>query len=245
VRKEDSDRGAGVSGSTDKSKGTILVVEDDRSLREGLAMNFSVRGYRVLLAADGEEGMRLAFDSRPELIVLDINLPGFSGLEILEELRQRGQTVPVLILSARGRVSQKVEGLALGADDYLAKPFELAELLARVEALLRRFRKEQEAQPDVAFGDVVVRVSARSVTRKGQEIPLSAREFDLLCLLARSPGRTFSRDSILESVWGFDFEGTPRTVDNFIVSLRRKLEDDPANPRHLVTVRQIGYRLDP
>lgn len=226
-------------------KETILIVEDDRSLRDGLAMNFRVRGHRVLLAADGEQGMKLAFDARPDLIVLDINLPGFSGLEILEELRERGQKVPVLILSARGKVSQKVEGLGLGADDYLAKPFELAELLARVEALLRRFRTERESQPDLAFGDVVVRVAARSVMLRGKEVPMSAREFDLLCLLARSPGRTFSRDSILENVWGFDFEGTPRTVDNFIVSLRRKLEDDPASPRHMITVRQVGYRLEP
>jgi len=234
-----------MSGTSQRSKETILIVEDDRSLRDGLAMNFRIRGYGVLLAADGELGMKLAFEARPDLIVLDINLPGFSGLEILEELRERGQKVPVLILSARGKVSQKVEGLGLGADDYLAKPFELAELLARVEALLRRFRSQRESQPDLAFGEVVVRVGARCATRRGEEVPLSSREFDLLCLLARSPGRTFSRDAILESVWGFDFEGTPRTVDNFIVSLRRKLEDDPANPRHLITVRQVGYRLDP
>ncbi len=234
-----------MSGQPEATRETILIVEDDRSLRDGLALNFRVRGYRVLLAADGEQGMKLAFDARPDLIVLDVNLPGFSGLEILEELRERGQKVPVLILSARGKVAQKVEGLGLGADDYLAKPFELAELLARVEALLRRFRSQRESLPDLAFGDVVVRVAARSVTRGGAEVPLSAREFDLLCLLARSPGRTFSRDSILESVWGFDFEGTPRTVDNFIVSLRRKLEDEPADPRHLITVRQVGYRLDP
>lgn len=234
-----------MNDSTPQRGETILVIEDDRSLREGLAMNFRLRGFKVLTAADGEQGMDKAFNARPDLIVLDLGLPGFSGLEILEELRDRDERVPVLILSARGRVAQKVEGLQLGADDYLAKPFELPELLARVEALLRRFRAEEESQPDLGFGDVVIETAGRRVTRGGEEVLLSAREFDLLLLLARASGKTVSRDTILERVWGYDFEGTARTVDNFIVALRRKLEDDPARPRHIVTVRQVGYRLDP
>ncbi len=224
---------------------TILIVEDDRSLREGLAMNFRVKGYTVLTAVDGEEGMQKAFDARPDLIVLDIMLPGFSGLDILDELREQGENTAVLILSARGDLDQKIEGLNLGADDYLAKPFELPELLARVEALLRRNRREVESLPPLEFGEVVIEIAARRVTLRSEEVKISAREFDLLCLLARSPGRTFSRETILDRVWGWGFEGTPRTVDNFVMSLRRKLEDDPANPRHLRTVRQAGYRLDP
>lgn len=224
---------------------TILIVEDDRSLREGLAMNFRVKGYRVLTAVDGEEGMQKAFDSRPDLVVLDIMLPGFSGLDILDELREQGENAPVLILSARGSLDNKLEGLNLGADDYLAKPFELPELLARVEALLRRNRRELESQPPLEFGNVVIEIAARRVTLSSEEVKISAREFDLLCLLARSPGRTFSRETILDRVWGWGFEGTPRTVDNFVLSLRRKLEEDPSNPRHLRTVRQAGYRLDP
>lgn len=223
----------------------ILIVEDDRSLRDGLAMNFRLRGFAVLTASDGSEGMARAFDTRPDLIVLDIMMPGFSGLEILEELRSRGERVPVLVLSARGKVSEKVQGLTTGADDYLAKPFELPELLARVEALLRRNRQERLAQPDLCYGDVVIQVGARRVHRGGEDVALSAREFDLLCLLAGSPGSTFSRETILDRVWGWGFDGTPRTVDNFILSLRRKLETDPRAPRHLVTVRQVGYRLDP
>jgi len=226
-------------------KGTILIVEDDRSLREGLSMNFKLRGYTVLTASDGDEGMRKAFDDKPDLIVLDIMLPGFSGLDILDELRERGESVPVLVLSARGKVEQRVEGLKLGADDYLAKPFDLWELFARVEALLRRTVKAEERRPPLEFGDVVIHPASRKVLLNGSEVELSPKEFDLLVLLAGSPGQTFSRDTILEKVWGYDFEGTPRTVDNFVVSLRRKLESDPANPRHIRTVRQVGYRWDP
>jgi len=234
-----------VTSTNHEKTETILVVEDDPSLRQGLAMNFRLRGYQVLTARDGDEGMRKAFDARPDLVVLDIMLPGFSGLDILDELRERGEAVPVLILSARGTLEHKVEGLGLGADDYLSKPFELPELLARVEALLRRRRTDLENRPPLAYGDVVIELAARRVTRAGKEIALSAKEFDLLCLLARAQGQTFSRDTILERVWGWGFEGTPRTVDNFVMSLRRKLEDNPASPRHLRTIRQVGYRLDP
>ncbi|RLB53460.1 MAG: DNA-binding response regulator [Deltaproteobacteria bacterium] len=223
---------------------TILVIEDDRPLREGLVMNFKLHGYRVLSAADGEEGMQQAFDARPDLIVLDIMLPGYSGLEILEELRARYEEVPVLILSARDSTGHKVEGLRLGADDYLAKPFELPELLARVEALLRRRRARQRAEAAITFGEVVIHPTGRRVTVRGKEISLLAKEFDLLLLLAGSPGRVFSREEILNRVWGWDFDGTSRTVDNYILGLRHKLERDPAHPRHLKTVRQVGYVLE-
>ncbi len=226
------------------TEGTILVVEDDLSLREGLAMNFRRKGYRVLVAEDGDEGMSMAFETQPDLIVLDIMMPGFSGLDILDELRSREVDTPVLVLSARSRLEQRVEGLKLGADDYLPKPFELPELMARVGALLRRTRGREKAAPPIAFGEITVDVSGRTVTRAGTLVDLSAREFDLLLLLARTPGRSFSRAQIIERVWGWDFEGTERTVDNFILALRRKLEAEPAAPRHIKTVRQIGYRLD-
>lgn len=224
---------------------TILVVEDDRSLRDGLAMNFRLRGYRVVTAADGDEGLRAAFDERPDLVVLDLMLPGVDGLEILSELRGREVAVPVLILSARDRLNDKVRGLEVGADDYLTKPFQLPELMARVEAMLRRRRAERRAASAIEFGDVRVDREARRVTVRGEEVALSAREFDLLCLLAASPGRAFTRQAILEKVWGWSFEGTARTVDNFIRSLRQKIEADPAEPRHIVTVRHVGYRLAP
>jgi two-component system alkaline phosphatase synthesis response regulator PhoP len=237
-----------MSGGSDKDavgcSETILVIEDDRSLREGLALNFKLKGYHVLTAVDGEEGMQKAFDIRPDLIVLDIMLPGFSGLEILQELRDKHQDVPVLILSARDTLDNKVEGLGLGADDYLTKPFELEELLARTEAMLRRRRLNQLAEPKITFGAVVIDPAGRRVSVEGGDVDLSAQEFDLLYLLARSPGRAFSRAEILERVWGWGFEGTARTVDNFILILRQKLEADPANPQHIKTVRQVGYRLD-
>jgi DNA-binding response OmpR family regulator len=225
-------------------KETILIVEDDNSLREGLAMNFTAEGYRVLTAADGEEGLKKAFDTRPDLIVLDIMLPQWSGLEILSELRQHNQDVPVLILSARDTTAEKVNGLQLGADDYLTKPFELAELLARIEVMLRRRRAESYKQPVITFGDVVIDPATRTVTKNEQEIDLSAKEFEILYLLARFPKRPFSRDEILDRVWGWGFEGTTRTVDNFILGLRQKLESDPTKPRHIITVRQVGYKFE-
>ena len=223
---------------------TILIVEDDKALREGLAMNFTLHGYRVLTATDGEEGMSKAFDVNPDLIVLDIMLPGWSGLDILAELRAKDMTVPVLVLSARNTTSNIIDGLKTGADDYVTKPFELKELLARAEVMLRRRRSEQRSRQDIAFGDIVVRVGERRVTVRGEVVELSSKEFDLLKLLAEAPGRPFSRDTILDRVWGWGFDGTTRTVDNFIVSLRKKLEEDPAHPRHIKTVRQVGYRLD-
>lgn len=224
---------------------TILIVEDDTALREGLAMNLRLRGYTVLTASDGDEGMRKAFDAGPDLLILDIRLPGFSGLDILDELREQEESMPVLILSARGSVADRIDGLRLGADDYLGKPFDLNELFARIDALLRRSRTNRSNQPNMEFGSVLINLGSRKVFVDGQEIELSAKEFDVLSLLARSPGRTFSRETILDRVWGWGFEGTPRTVDNFIMALRRKLEDNPTEPRHIRTVRQVGYRLDP
>jgi len=224
---------------------TILVIEDDRALREGLALNFELHGYQVETAADGEEGMRKAFDIRPDLIILDIMLPGWSGLDILAELRDRRQDVPVLILSARGTTDNKVEGLNIGADDYLAKPFELPELLARVEAMLRRRRVDLPSEPLVVFGHVTLDRDNRRVSVRGTEVALSAKEFDLLCFLALPPGRPRTREEILNNVWGWDFEGSPRTVDNFIRSLRRKLEPVPGKPRYILTAHGVGYKLQP
>ncbi len=223
----------------------VLIVEDDRSLRDGLALNLKASGYQVLTAGDGTEGLRRAFDDAPDLVVLDIMLPGLSGLEILRELREHQVEVPVLILSARDQLPQKLEGFGLGADDYVTKPFDLGELLARIDAALRRRRLKQRDESTLSFADVVLDFHARTVSRAGRDVPLTPREFELLALLVRNPRKAFAREQILREVWGYDYEGTTRTVDNFVVSLRQKLEHDPQTPRYLVTVRTVGYRFDP
>jgi DNA-binding response OmpR family regulator len=223
----------------------ILIVEDDRSLRAGLALNLRAGGYAVVTAADGPEGLRAAFDEAPDLVLLDLMLPGMSGLEILQELRTRGLQTPVLILTARDRLPDKLEGFGLGADDYITKPFDLRELLARIDAALRRRRIEARDHGTVEFGDVAVDFGARTVSQGGEDVPVTPREFDLLGLLVRNPRKAFSRDQILRQVWGYDYEGTTRTVDNFVASLRQKLEADPQRPRYIVTVRAVGYRFDP
>ncbi|VGO16622.1 Response regulator ArlR [Pontiella desulfatans] len=225
-------------------KDTILVVEDDRALRNGLAMNLELHGYHVLTASDGEKGMQLAFDARPELIVLDIMLPGWTGLDILEELRKRNENVPVLILSARNTTADKVTGLDLGADDYMAKPFDLPELIARIEVMLRRQRSEERDRPVLSAGELTIDQAARTVEVCGANTSLSAKEFDILCLLAESPGKVFSRETILERVWGWDYDGTARTVDNFVASLRKKLETDRPVRARICTVPRVGYKIE-
>jgi DNA-binding response OmpR family regulator len=223
---------------------TILVVEDDRNLRNGLAMNLRLQGYHVITASDGESGMQRAFDSRPELIVLDIMLPGWTGLDILEELRKRNEKVPVLILSARNTTADKVAGLDLGADDYMAKPFDLPELIARIEVMLRRQRSQERDQPILSAGEITINRAARTVQVCGEDTPLTAKEFDLLCLLAESPGKVFSRETILEQVWGWDYDGTDRTVDNFMASLRKKLGMGRRVRARIRTVPRVGYKLE-
>ncbi len=222
---------------------TILVIEDNQALREGLMLNFRKRGYEVDSAEDGREGMRKALATRPDLIVLDVMLPGHNGLDILTELRRNRRQVPVLILSARDRTVDKVEGLENGADDYLAKPFELPELMARVEAMLRRRRADTTRDELVTVGPVALHRERRQVFVEGREIELSVKEFGVLDFLAEAPGRPRTREEILDRVWGWDFAGSARTVDNFIVSLRQKLERDPGRPHHIVTVRGMGYKL--
>ena len=226
-------------------KPRILVVEDDRSLREGLLMNLRLHGYEAISAADGSEGMRMAFDERPDLIVMDITMPGFSGLEIIEELRRRSVVVPVLVLSARDRTTDKVAGLKLGADDYMTKPFDLPELIARIEVMLRRTRAEEDKSSRLTVGEIAIDRKARTVAVGGKAVSLNAKEFDILVLFVQAPGQVLTRDSILERVWGWDYDGTARTVDNYITNLRRKLERRRGAARHIITVPRIGYKFQP
>jgi two-component system alkaline phosphatase synthesis response regulator PhoP len=220
----------------------ILVVEDDLSILTGVSMNLRYEGYEVLQAQDGERGLEIAVAESPDLIVLDIMMPRINGYEVLRELRSRGVRTPVLVLSAKGLERDKVLGLDLGADDYVVKPFGVAELLARVKAVLRR--RYGEDGEVLRFGDVAVDLRSRVVTRGGAPVELTAQEFRLLAHLVSNPGRTFSRDELLRGAWGVDYEGTARTVDTFVRQLRQKVEPDPEAPRYIVTARGLGYRFE-
>jgi DNA-binding response OmpR family regulator len=222
----------------------ILVVEDDLAILTGLSMNLKFEGYDVLQAQDGRTGLARALDESPDLVVLDLMLPELNGYEVVKELRQRGRDTPIVVLSAKGSEPDKILGLNLGADDYVVKPFGLQELLARIKAVLRRRYPTSGTPPPVGFGDVQVDLTAKTVSRGGQPVDLTAQEFKLLAHFLAHPGRTFSREELLSAAWGYDYEGSARTVDNFMRQLRLKLEPDPEEPRHFLTVRGLGYRFD-
>lgn len=227
---------------SEKKAARILVVEDDLSILTGLSMNLRFEGFEVLQAQDGKQGLQLAIDAAPDLAVLDVMLPELNGYEIVRELRHRGKDIPVVMLSARGAEADKVLGLDLGADDYVVKPFGIQELLSRIKAQLRRKRRDTQR---VLFGDTVVDLDARTVSRAGTPVELTAQEFRLLAHFVTHAGRTFERDELLSGAWGYDYQGTARTVDNFIRQLRLKFEPDPDAPRFFVTVRGLGYRFSP
>lgn len=219
----------------------ILLIEDNEDLAFGLKNNLEIEGYEVSLASDGVIGLDRAKELHPDLVILDLMLPGTDGFRVLRSLRGDGFSMPVLVLTARGEESDKVRGLKLGADDYVTKPFGLLELLARVEALLRRTRP---VAPEITtFGDVVIDPGARTITRAGNPVDLSPKEYDLLLRLAAADGSVVSRLDLLRNVWGYSASVVSRTVDTHVAELRRKLEEDPATPRHILTVRKAGYRL--
>ncbi len=223
----------------------VLVVEDDESIMLGLRINLQTEGYTVLEAEDGASGLEIARTERPDVIILDVMLPKLNGFQVLQVLRGEGLSMPVIMLSARTGEMDKVTGLELGAEDYVAKPFSLAELLARLRAALRRGPRLPEVSRSVyVFGDARVDIAARIVTRAETPVDMTATEFDLLMCLIEARGVALSRDAIFTRVWGPNHHGTPRTIDNFIQQLRAKLEPDPQRPRHLITVRGIGYRFD-
>jgi two-component system alkaline phosphatase synthesis response regulator PhoP len=232
----------------------VAVVEDDAAIAEGLALNLNLQGYRAAVVGDGEAAYRLIKDQRPDLVLLDISLPKRSGIWVLERLRRDdGDQVPVIVLSARQNEFDKVAALQLGADDYVTKPFALAELLARVAAVLRRAQPvgaPPETRPAIdpagnvfRFGEVTVDLLRRTVTRANQEVRLTHLEFELLSFFCHHPDRVYSREELLQQVWGVRQAGQARTVDNFMAQLRAKLEVDPDRPRHLLTVRGSGYRF--
>ena len=231
-----------------ETQATVLVVEDDPSIVLGLQLNLKRAGYGVRIARDGPAGLAALRENRPDLLLLDLMLPGMDGLEILREVRAVDRRLPVVVLTALGSETDKVKGLDLGANDYVTKPFSVAELLARVRAALRT----ATAGADQVNGETILRAGAielhiesRKVIVSGSEVELKSREFDVLQFLMERPERVLTREQILANVWGHGYEGTDRTVDNFISALRRKLGEDTEHPRHLRTVWGIGYRFVP
>jgi DNA-binding response OmpR family regulator len=225
----------------------ILVIEDDPSILRGLQLNLGMEGYMVRSATDGETGLQLAKTEKPDLVVVDVMLPRLGGLEVVREIRKDDPDLPVLILSAKGQESDKVAGLQFGADDYMVKPFGLKELLARIDALLRRRRSRGETGPSKSVrkaGPIELDLVARRALVEGRPLELTSREFDLLAFFVGHPDRVFSREQLMEAVWGSRYFGTARTVDNFVARLRAHIGDDAESPRHLETVRGIGYRFN-
>jgi DNA-binding response OmpR family regulator len=223
---------------------TILLIEDDSDLAFGLRNNLEIEGYAVEIAADGPSGLTALGERRFDLVVLDLMIPGMDGLRVLRTMRDRGDRSPVLILTARGQEEDKVRGLKLGADDYVTKPFGVLELLARIEALLRRTSPPRSGGAPAQFGEVEVDPATREVRRAGLPVGLSPKEFDLLWALLEADGAVRTRQELMQRVWGYRATVLSRTVDTHVAELRRKLERDPAKPRHLLTVRKAGYRLE-
>jgi DNA-binding response OmpR family regulator len=222
----------------------ILVIEDNADLAQGIAYNLKLEGYDVRITPDGRAGLDEAVRWKPDLILLDLMLPGLDGFEVLRALRGGGSRIPVIILSARAEEADKVRGFKLDADQYVTKPFGVLELLERVAALLRRTGHTATPREEtLAFGDVRIDLARRTVAKAGQEITLPPKAYDLLLALVRRHGAVISRHDLLREVWGYGASVVSRTVDTHVAELRRKLEDDPQTPRHILTVWKIGYRL--
>ena len=227
----------------------ILVIEDDRILREALRYNLVAVGYEVIVASDGGEGLVSARQSSPDVVVLDLMLPSLSGMEVCKALRRDGSILPIIMLTARDSEIDRIGGLESGADDYVTKPFSMRELIARVTAQIRRMQMIKSISQNTTdeildLGELVINRASRNVTLNGKSVDLRPREFDLLTHMAANPGRVYTRDQLLHDVWGFEYIGDTRTVDVHVRWLRLKIEEDPARPKILGTVRGVGYRIN-
>lgn len=226
-----------------KDKQRILVVEDDEAIVLGLVENLKFAGYATTVATDGNAAVAAASEARPDLILLDIMLPGMSGYEVCRKLRDDGIDVPVVMLTARQDEFDKVHGFEVGADDYVTKPFSINELLARIRAILLRPGRRTKPDEVYEFGDCSLDCGARILTRKGREVTLTRTEFDLLAYFCRNEGKALSRDILMNDVWGTEYFGTQRSLDSFVASLRSKIEKRSGKPQHIVTVHGVGYKF--
>jgi DNA-binding response OmpR family regulator len=222
----------------------ILIIEDEAPMRVALADMLAAEGHRVLLAADGATGLQRALEEKPDLVLLDVMMPRLDGFALCAGLRRAGRHLPVLILTAKGRIEDRVHGLDTGADDYLVKPFSTEELLARIRALLRRFQKQNQAVTRWRWDEIEIDLVRQTAMRGKKAIRLTAKEFSMLRLLAEAEGEPVTREKFLDAVWGYTAFPSTRTVDNHIASLRAKLEKNPDDPRWIKTVHGVGYRLD-
>ncbi len=231
-------------GGSSKILNRVLVIEDNEELAYGLQNNLEIDGYEVFVATDGLTGLHAAESQRPDLVILDLMLPSLDGFRLLRSIRSGGMRMPVLILTARDAEIDKVRGLKLGADDYMTKPFGVMELLARVEALIRRSAIPKAPPAGVErFGEVSVDCATRIVTRGGEQIGLRPKEFDLLNALLAREGKIATRIDLMREVWGYSDSVISRTIDTHVGELRKKLESDPRHPRHILTVKKVGYRF--
>jgi DNA-binding response OmpR family regulator len=230
----------------DHSRGSVLVVDDEPTIAEVVSRYLERAGYRTRIAADGAQALEAACDQRPDLVVLDLMLPRIDGLEVMRRLREHDRDrIAVILLTAKGEESDRVIGLRLGADDYVVKPFSPAELVARVDAVLRRVETVPSAEPPIEVGELRIEPAARRVFVGGEEAQMTQREFDVLLFLARHPGQVFSRNQLMDAVWQYSFYTDTSTVTVHIRRLRAKIEADPAQPRHIQTVWGVGYRFQP
>ncbi|MFY9555320.1 MAG: response regulator transcription factor [Blastocatellia bacterium] len=221
----------------------ILIIEDEEDMVLGLRKNLEWEGFEVIAASDGEAGLNCAVNDSHDLILLDIMLPKLSGLDVCRRLRNRGVNTPVIMLTARGQEIDKVLGLEIGADDYVTKPFSIRELLARVRAILRRASRPDTETDIYRFGDLELNFGRHQAQKRGQALELSPREFGMLRYFVNHRGETVTRDQLLDVVWGYDNFPLTRTVDNHIARLRQKIEENPAEPQHIITVHRIGYKF--
>jgi DNA-binding response OmpR family regulator len=222
---------------------TILIIEDDPKMQTGLRDNLEFEGYKVRIEGDGTAGLQTWMDNTFDCVILDVMLPGLSGFDVLRKAREKGVSTPVIMLTAKGEEIDRVLGLELGADDYITKPFSLRELLARVKAVLRRSARGGLAGSRVRLGSFEADIDLYDATRDGVEEAMTPKEFEVLKFLWQHRNHTVSRDQLLTNVWGYDESVSTRTVDNFILKLRQKIEEDPADPRYIVTIHGTGYKL--